>query len=309
MGLSSLTVLLFVTSLYVPMLCSATSKFVGLEIYITTAVNVMADTVQCSTLWEKSSSHFQHDTSKRVSLPKGSSSAQLPKLAFLATLPLLLQLLSSSGTIMLNPDKGLQQDTLVLSHFLLFFSSALGALAVMVGTLPAAAGVSLGAAQVVVPVLQKTCVVLLLITVHTMAAEWLGEVVIVAWMPGLIAVLAWFTTNFEQGSHAIGVSFDTVSSHVSEAVVAIVSSSAIGLLAYLATAYDVYEWEHVDSWCNYALSICGSSSVLSYLNFIMLQQWPESTLQSEFLKLFGHCMRFCISGTAVLSLVSLGRWV
>ncbi|KAL5229197.1 hypothetical protein ABZP36_017462 [Zizania latifolia] len=332
MGLVSLIVLLFVTSLYLRMLFSATSKFVGLEMYITTAVHVMAEyavlllinaryigifiipamligfvAALCSKLWEKSSPHFQHDTSNRVCLPKGSSSEQLPKLAFLATLPLLLQLLSSSCTIMLNPDKGQQQDTLLLSHFLLFFTSALGTLAVMVGTLPA--GVSPGAAQVVVPVLQKTCVVLLLITAHTMAAEWLGEDVIVSWMPGLVAVLAWFTTHFVQGSHAIAVSFDTFSSHGSEAVVAIVSSSTIGLLAYLATAYDGYEWEHVDSRCNYALSMCGSSLVLSYLNFLMLQQWPESTLQSEFLKLLEHCMRFCFSATALLSLVSLGGWV
>ena len=90
--------------------------------------------------------------------------------------------------------KGQQNDNFVISHFLLFFSSALGALASMMATLPI--GTSPGVAQAQ-QALQRTFTVVLMITVHTVAAEWTGEDMVLICMPELIAALVWFTANFD----------------------------------------------------------------------------------------------------------------
>lgn len=198
---------------------------------------------------------------------------------------------------------GQQDGIFIHAHFLLFFSSMLGALAVMVATPPVA--FSPGVVQVL-PVLHNICIVMLLITIHTMAAEWVGEDFLMVCMPELIAVQVGFTIGFGLTGHAVSVNSVTL---LKSGV--IILSSVVAILAYLTNIY-ANDRKILASWYRRALWISIPSSALSYFDVWMLHQWPGSTSDSkgpiELLKFSG---KICLCITAILCGVtgmSVVRW-
>lgn len=239
----------------------------------------------------------RHRHRREVTLQNCAQPTQTQKLMKMAMIPYGLQL----SFVIWTQLKGQQGGIFILSHFLLFFSSTLGALAVMVATPPIV--VSPGGEQVL-PVLRKTCIVMLLITIHTMAAEWLGEDVILVCMPELIAVLVWFTIRFDHAGHAVSVnSVTSLKSGV------IILSSVVAILAYLTTIY-ANDTKILASWYRRALWISIPSSALSHFDVWMLHQWPRSTSDSKGpIELLKFSTKICLCTTAILCVMSVARWV
>ena len=162
--------------------------------YIKIAVIPAIILVFIGALWGKFcvKGRLRHSTNEMANLGSGSEKHQ--GLLLMVLLSYCLQLMQLVLAHRAELTKGQQNDNFVISHFLLFFSSALGALASMMATLPI--GTSPGVAQAQ-QVLHRTFTVVLMITVHTVAAEWTGEDMVLICMPELIVALVWFTANFD----------------------------------------------------------------------------------------------------------------
>jgi len=155
-------------------------------------------------------------------------------------------------------------DRFVVSQFLLFLSSTLGVLTRMMIRLPAGASpVDVAPAS---ELLQKSFLLLLLVTVHTVAAEALGEDVLLVCMPELVPVLLWFSIHLDRESPIISI--DKIKPPKS--VLIPLSAAAVASLAYLATSMD----ESGLSSCTRTMVACGVSGLLTYYVVFMLDQWP-----------------------------------
>lgn len=163
--------------------------------------------------------------------------------------------------------KGHQGFTPVLSDVSLFLCSALGALGVMLAS--PLAGVNCRAvSEQVLPVLHKTCAVVLSIAVHTLAAEWLGDDMVYVCLPELITVLVWFTVCFDKSM--------SVSSFTSYKSQVIIVSSFVAILACLIS------WNANDSnmrvmWIIWLFWISFSSSAICQFHVWFLHCWPGSS--------------------------------
>lgn len=159
-----------------------------------------------------------------------------------------------------------RDDSFIVSQFLLFLSSTLGALTLMMARLaPTATGVAPGIATAS-ELLRKASLVVLLVTVHTMAAEFLGEDVVLFCLPELVPVLLWFSLHVDRGSSIINV--DEIKSRKNWLIA--LGAVLAPAFAYLAPSMD----ESVLSWCTRTSVSFGVSGLLiSYVVF-MLCQWP-----------------------------------
>lgn len=225
-----------------------------------------------------------HGNSEEVPFGNGTKSAQ--ERMKMAMIPYCLQL----SLVIWTQLSGEQGGTFVLSHFPLFINSSIGALAVMIAAPPI--GASPGVVQVL-PALHKSCLIMLLIATFTMAAEWLGEGIILVCMPEFIAVLVWFTNRFDHAGRA--VSFNVTVAW------GILGGLILDQLGVLLIAYDRKIFV---SWYRSALCISSSSSALSFLHVWMLHQWPRRTSNSNGpIKLLKFSAVICLFTTAML-----GAW-
>lgn len=178
-----------------------------------------------------------------------------------------LKAISVGPYLLLGVMGRLSPENLAVSRFLLFLSTTLGTLMLMMIRLPAA-GVAPGVKQAS-ELLRKTSLVALLVTVHTMAAELLGENVVLFLMPELVPALLWFSLNIDRDSPLITV--DRIKLH-KNGLVFLGAPAVIGLVAYLATTMDesgVYR-------CVMTSVSCGVSGLLVYYVVFMLRQWPAA---------------------------------
>lgn len=151
-------------------------------------------------------------------------------------------------------------ERFVVSQFLLFLSSTLGVLTRMMMRLPAGASPDVTPASELV---HKTFLLLLLVTVHTVAAELLGEDMVLVCMPEIVPVLLWFSVHLDRDSSIISVKKIKWHKNVFIAFTA--------LLACLATYMDETGLSH----CTTIMVSCAVSGLLTYYLVFMLHQWPR----------------------------------
>uniref|UniRef100_A0A0D9V0M1 Uncharacterized protein n=1 Tax=Leersia perrieri TaxID=77586 RepID=A0A0D9V0M1_9ORYZ len=153
-------------------------------------------------------------------------------------------------------------ESFAVSQFLLFLSTTLGALMLMMARLVPAGGVAQAS-----ELLRKASLVVLLVTVHAMAAELLGENVVLFCMPEVVPALLWFSINIDRDSPVVTV--DRIVKLNRNWLICVGGVAAAGF-AYLAGSVD----ELGVSRCVMALVSCGVSGILVYYVVFMLRQWP-----------------------------------
>jgi len=186
----------------------------------------------------------------------------------------------------------------VLSHFLLFSCCALGTLALMYSRL-ADEVTSPPALKPALECIRMSYMVMLFITAHTVAAEWLGEVMALVCMPELIAGLVWFATLLHTDtSKSNRAAVDKVASDKDSisSIAAGVSETeqvSVGIfkgfisrgctfippgaaLAGLTTCTFAYDRELLSSWNTKATVACGVAGCMPYLSIWMISRWPGS---------------------------------
>ncbi|XP_051177021.1 uncharacterized protein [Lolium perenne] len=159
-----------------------------------------------------------------------------------------------------------------ISQFLLFLSTTVAALTRMTMKLPD--GATLPGIEPASEMLDKSLLVLLLVTAHTVAAEWLGEDVVLVCLPEVIPVLLWFSLHVDRkpGSSSI-ISVDKMKPRQKSLVFlgAILVLVAV-FFTYLAISMDE---SGLSSCCTTFLVSYGVSGILtSFLGF-MLSSWPR----------------------------------
>ncbi|XP_010239533.2 uncharacterized protein LOC104585204 isoform X2 [Brachypodium distachyon] len=196
-----------------------------------------------------------HNGSKMMTFTKGSDMA----LTVMASVPFIALL----GMAQLDDKRA---DRFVISPFLLFLSTTLGALTHMMTRLPSRAGSPGPGAW---ELLHKTFLLLLLVTLHTVAAEALGEDVVLVCMPELVPVVMWFSLHLDRDSSII--SLDNMRRTFKDAP--IVRGAVV-----IAGPLLVYLWTYMDRWwistCSAILVSCGISGLLTSNLVLMLHQWP-----------------------------------
>ncbi|KAE8780713.1 hypothetical protein D1007_46003 [Hordeum vulgare] len=155
-----------------------------------------------------------------------------------------------------------------ISQFLLFLSSTVAALTRMMMKLPTDPFPGSAPAS---ELLHKTLLLLLLVTVHTVAVEWLGEDVVLFCLPEVAPVLLWFSLHLDRPHHSPLITGDKMKSHW-KVIIALCSLVAPPLFAYLVNSMDVSGL----SWCTRIMVSCGVSGVLTYYLVFMLRYWPWS---------------------------------
>lgn len=156
-------------------------------------------------------------------------------------------------------------DRFAVSQFLLFLSSTLGVLTRMMIRLPASPFPDIHVTSAS-ELLQKTFLLLLLVTVHTMVAEALGQDVVLACMPEVVPVFLWFSVHLDRDSSIITI--DKIKPYTNGIYALIVL--AIASLPYLVSSTD----ESRLSSCASIMVACGVSGALTYYVVFMLHQWP-----------------------------------
>uniref|UniRef100_A0ACD5YI62 Uncharacterized protein n=4 Tax=Avena sativa TaxID=4498 RepID=A0ACD5YI62_AVESA len=147
-----------------------------------------------------------------------------------------------------------------ISQFLLFLSTTLGALTNMMMRLPA--GISPG----IVPaseLLRKAFLLIVLVTLHTVAAEGLRKDLVWICMLELFPVLLWYSVHLDR--HGPIVSIHKIKPHQNSLIA--YGAVVIALLAYSIEEFGLYS-------CTSIMMACGLSGVLTYYVVFLLHQWP-----------------------------------
>ncbi|KAE8786587.1 putative disease resistance RPP13-like protein 3 [Hordeum vulgare] len=192
------------------------------------------------------------------------------ELTKLAMVPYFIQL---SLGVWIQYKGQLEDGIFIISNFLLFFCSALCALTVMLASPPI--GLNPGVVVQVLPVMHKTSIIMLMMTAHAMAAEWLREDFVFVCMPELAAVLARFTIYLRHPEHGVGIK---VATSRRSCVIILGSVGAILICLAFFCAEDRIT---LTSLLRRVLCIASSSSALCYLHLWLLRQWPASTTDSN----------------------------
>lgn len=175
-------------------------------------------------------------------------------------------------------------DNFVTSYFLLFLSSSLGALTLMIARLASEIAPRLAP---VLDLLHKSTLVVLLLTAHTIATEFLGQDMVVAFMPELLAVILWLGIHLDNGgSSTMSIQKKVTSSQEKEkkiditsyanGVVAILIVVTAAALAYLA-GMDGLELEGRKMWSSWVGRVFPAgciSGLLPYFTALMISHWP-----------------------------------
>lgn len=210
------------------------------------------------------------------------------------------------------------KDGPVLSHFLLFSCCALGTLALLYSRL-AEASPSLKPA---LECIQMGYMVMLFITVHTVAAEWLGEITALVTMPELIAGLVWFYTTLLHGDTSNSKDSRVGSSSSSDAIQALspvtnqVSANVFikvdghgsmlfiplgAVLAGLLTSTYAYDRELLSTWNTKATVACSIAGCLPYLSIWMVSRWPGRIPSSDkAIQLLKFAANMCLTGASLM---------
>uniref|UniRef100_A0A0E0C1J9 Uncharacterized protein n=1 Tax=Oryza meridionalis TaxID=40149 RepID=A0A0E0C1J9_9ORYZ len=156
-----------------------------------------------------------------------------------------------------------QQDRVLVSHFLVFISSTMVALATLIArTVPA--GIYPGVSRVL-PVMHKACIALILVSVHTMAGEWFGtKSMALACTPELVALLIWFSVHLNHAHDARACK--------------IICLVAVSLLWAWAATYDAMTILQ-GYWRSSFWGISGLSGGLCYFSSWILKQWPKDSFR------------------------------
>ncbi|KAK3164331.1 hypothetical protein QOZ80_1AG0016140 [Eleusine coracana subsp. coracana] len=124
-----------------------------------------------------------------------------------------------------------------------------------------------GAAPGVAPasvLLWKSSLAVLFVTVHTVAAELLGENVMLFILPEVAPVLLWFSLHLDR--HA-GLLITADKIKFDKNVITVLGAASV---AFVAVSMD----DRVLSYCTKAMVSCGVSGLLVYYFVFMLHQWP-----------------------------------
>jgi len=225
----------------------------------------------------------------------------------------------------------------VLSHFLLFSCCALGTLALVYSRL-ADEVTGDPALKPALECIRMSYMIMLVITAHTVAAEWLGEVMALVCMPELIAGLVWFSTLLHTDTSNRAVvdkvtsDKDSISSVVDKvtsdkdsisSIAAVVSDSEteqvpVGIfkgfifqgcvfiplgaaLAGLITCSYAHDWELLSSWNTKATVACGVAGCMPYLSMWMISRWPSSIPASDkATQLLRFLANICLTGACLM---------
>lgn len=206
---------------------------------------------------------LQHRNNNGTAANQGSGSGQAWRMLLpTVLLSYCLQLIQLACAQVTN---GQQSDNFLFSHSLLFLSSALGALAVMIAALPIRANQCVAQGQ---QLIHRIFIVVFMIAVHMMATEWMMvEVMPLVCMPEFIASLVWLTTgNFDHARCMVLI--DKVTSRRSTVTFL---TAAVALLAFMFA----FENEMVlaSYWYRGIMYSCTLSGLLSCLCVWMILQW------------------------------------
>jgi len=149
-----------------------------------------------------------------------------------------------------------------ISQFLLFLSFTVAVLTRMMMKLPTDHFKGSAPAS---ELLHKTLLLLLLVTVHTVAAEWLGQDVVLICMLEVIPVLLWFSLHLDRPPHSPLISVDKIKQH-RKGLTALGALVVALLVAYLEKSMDL-------SGLSWIMVSCGVSGVLTYYLVFMLHYW------------------------------------
>lgn len=161
-------------------------------------------------------------------------------------------------------------DRFAVSQFLLFFSFMLGALTMMMTRLVGlATTVHRGIAPASV-LLRKASLVVLLVAVHAVAAELLGENALLYCLPEILPVLLWLSVRIDR---ITGTGADRIKQlDLGSRVLNLLGAAAAAVLAAMLAVG--YMDESVLYWCGKALVSCAVSALLTWYIVFMLCQWP-----------------------------------
>ncbi|KAM3198519.1 hypothetical protein ACQJBY_073575 [Aegilops geniculata] len=149
-----------------------------------------------------------------------------------------------------------------ISQFLLFLSFTVAVLTRMMMKLPADRFKGSAPASVL---LHKTLLLLLLVTLHTVTAEWLGQDVVLFCMLEVIPVLLWFSLHLDRPPHSPLISVDKIKQH---------RMGLIALGALVVALLVAYQEKSMDlAGLSWIMVSCGVSGVLTYYLVFMLHYW------------------------------------
>ncbi|KAE8768903.1 hypothetical protein D1007_59558 [Hordeum vulgare] len=269
-------------------------------------IGTLAWKLRKSRIVEVGSSKMDHDRANTVTTEKQNNKEEIfyventnssDKLELFEFVSYILQL----SLVTWTQYKGQQGSTPVLSDFLLFLCSVLGALGTMLAS-PLAGVNSRAVSAEVLPVLQKTCIVVLFIAVHTLAAEWLGNDMIYVCLPELITVLVWFMVWFGESTR--------VSTFTLYEYQIAIFNSVVGAL-YL---YPLMYWKNLRvSLIMWSFRISISSASFSEFHAWLLHGWPGSSSESKkLISLLGVCASACYGAAVTLcvyTIVVTNPWI